>query len=128
MTIRVVRLGSPRAAGEGVRIGTVRRPPRGVPFASGVWATWPCTSKRRLGVLLVFVRFEPVRSAEPPSISGKAAVNASSASCEALRLATVSAFSCAAITVSTAVCVNTRGSSPRMRRSSSRASSGCAAR
>ena len=37
MAIRVVRLGSPRAAGEGVRLGTVRRPPRGVPkseFAS----------------------------------------------------------------------------------------------
>ena len=31
MAIRIVRLGSPRAAGEGVRIGTVRRPPRGVP-------------------------------------------------------------------------------------------------
>ena len=31
MSVRVVRLGSPRAAGEGVRIGTVRRPPRGVP-------------------------------------------------------------------------------------------------
>lgn len=30
MAIRVVRLGSPRARGEGVRIGTVRRPPRGV--------------------------------------------------------------------------------------------------
>ena len=29
--IRVVRLGSPRTPGEGVRIGTVRRPPRGVP-------------------------------------------------------------------------------------------------
>ena len=29
--IRVVRLGSPRLPGEGVRIGTVRRPPRGVP-------------------------------------------------------------------------------------------------
>lgn len=28
--IRIVRLGSPRAAGEGLRIGTVRRPPRGV--------------------------------------------------------------------------------------------------
>jgi uncharacterized protein YeaO (DUF488 family) len=40
MTIRVVRLGTPRAAGEGPRIGTVRRPPRGVPraqFASGNW-------------------------------------------------------------------------------------------
>ena len=30
MTIRIVRLGSPRAHGEGLRIGTVRRPPRGV--------------------------------------------------------------------------------------------------
>ncbi|WP_175921216.1 DUF488 domain-containing protein [Burkholderia latens] len=33
MAIRIVRLGTPRAAGEGVRIGTVRRPPRGVPKA-----------------------------------------------------------------------------------------------
>ena len=31
MTIHIVRLGSPRAGNEGVRIGTVRRPPRGVP-------------------------------------------------------------------------------------------------
>jgi len=30
MAIRVVRLGSPRARGEGLRLGTVRRPPRGV--------------------------------------------------------------------------------------------------
>jgi uncharacterized protein YeaO (DUF488 family) len=40
MSIRVVRLGSPRLSGEGVRIGTVRRPPRGVPkaaFASQDW-------------------------------------------------------------------------------------------
>ncbi len=37
MAIMVVRLGSPRARGEGLRLGTVRRPPRGVPkkeFAS----------------------------------------------------------------------------------------------
>lgn len=37
MAISVVQLGSPRAAYEGLRIGTVRRPPRGVPkseFAS----------------------------------------------------------------------------------------------
>ena len=33
MVLRVVRLGSPRAEGEGLRIGTVRRPPRGVPKA-----------------------------------------------------------------------------------------------
>jgi uncharacterized protein YeaO (DUF488 family) len=31
MAIRIVRLGSPRSKGEGLRIGTVRRPPRGVP-------------------------------------------------------------------------------------------------
>src|SRR5512143_3707432 len=31
MSIRIVRLGTPRASGEGLRIGTVRRPPRGVP-------------------------------------------------------------------------------------------------
>jgi len=40
MAIRVVRLGSARAANEGLRIGTVRRPPRGVPktkFASQNW-------------------------------------------------------------------------------------------
>jgi uncharacterized protein YeaO (DUF488 family) len=30
MSVRVVRLGTPRAADEGVRLGTVRRPPRGV--------------------------------------------------------------------------------------------------
>lgn len=40
MTLRIVRLGTPRAADEGLRIGTVRRPPRGVPkerFASDDW-------------------------------------------------------------------------------------------
>jgi len=40
MAVRIVRLGSPRARGEGTRIGTVRRPPRGVPkaeFASRDW-------------------------------------------------------------------------------------------
>jgi uncharacterized protein YeaO (DUF488 family) len=31
MAIHIVRLGSPRLPGEGLRIGTVRRPPRGVP-------------------------------------------------------------------------------------------------
>ena len=40
MAVRIVRLGTPRAKGEGTRIGTVRRPPRGVPkseFASQNW-------------------------------------------------------------------------------------------
>ena len=33
MSVRIVRLGSARRAHEGLRIGTVRRPPRGVPKA-----------------------------------------------------------------------------------------------
>lgn len=33
MAVRIVRLGSPRGKKEGLRIGTVRRPPRGVPKA-----------------------------------------------------------------------------------------------
>jgi uncharacterized protein YeaO (DUF488 family) len=40
MAIRIVRLGSERLAGEGLRIGTVRRPPRGIrktEHASGNW-------------------------------------------------------------------------------------------
>jgi uncharacterized protein YeaO (DUF488 family) len=57
MAIRIIRLGSPRAAGEGLRLGTVRRPPRGVRKAdyarrnyydvwlpdlapSGKWVSW----------------------------------------------------------------------------------------
>jgi len=40
VSVRIVRLGTARARGEGLRIGTVRRPPRGVPktkFASENW-------------------------------------------------------------------------------------------
>ncbi|HEU0006593.1 MAG TPA: DUF488 family protein [Terriglobia bacterium] len=40
MAVRVVRLGSKRSEGEGIRIGTVRLPPRGIPkaeFASQNW-------------------------------------------------------------------------------------------
>jgi len=40
MAVRIVQLGSDRVAGEGLRIGTVRRPPRGVAkseFASQNW-------------------------------------------------------------------------------------------
>lgn len=67
MALRVVRLGSPRGAGEGIRLGTVRRPPRGVRKAdfaakdyfdlwlpelapSAAWVKWalaePFTGKR----------------------------------------------------------------------------------
>ena len=40
MSLRIVRLGTPRLSAEGTRIGTVRRPPRGVPksqFAKQDW-------------------------------------------------------------------------------------------
>ncbi len=40
MAIRIVRLGSPRAPDEGTRIGTVRRPPRGVPKAEFARQNW----------------------------------------------------------------------------------------
>ncbi|MFI5445705.1 DUF488 domain-containing protein [Polaromonas sp. UC242_47] len=40
MAVKIIRLGTPRSSNEGLRIGTVRRPPRGVPkteFASQDW-------------------------------------------------------------------------------------------
>lgn len=40
MTVRVLRLGSARIEGEGLRIGTVRRPPRGVPKAEFSSQNW----------------------------------------------------------------------------------------
>lgn len=58
MGIRIVRLGAPRSGDEGLRIGTVRRPPRGVPkaeFATQDWYdTWlpelaPSTETIKLG-------------------------------------------------------------------------------
>lgn len=59
MAVRIVRLGSKRAAGEGTRLGTVRRPPRGVPkkdFARLDWYdVWfpllaPAVSTMKLGL------------------------------------------------------------------------------
>ena len=58
MALRIVKLGSPRMDDEGLRIGTVRRPPRGVPkteFANGNWYdVWypnlaPSTETMKLG-------------------------------------------------------------------------------
>ncbi|MFZ5493445.1 MAG: DUF488 domain-containing protein [Pseudomonadota bacterium] len=40
MVMRIVRLGSPRQVNEGVRIGAVRRPPRGVPKAEFARQDW----------------------------------------------------------------------------------------
>jgi len=59
MSVLIVRLGSPRIPGEGTRIGTVRRPPRGVPksqFAKQHWYdVWfpnlaPSLSAMKLGL------------------------------------------------------------------------------
>jgi uncharacterized protein YeaO (DUF488 family) len=59
MSIRIVRLGTPRAEHEGTRLGTVRRPPRGVPkkdFARLDWYdAWfpvlaPSTATMKLGL------------------------------------------------------------------------------
>jgi uncharacterized protein YeaO (DUF488 family) len=40
MAVRIVRLGSPRAPDEGLRLGTVRRPPRGVAKAEFAAQNW----------------------------------------------------------------------------------------
>ena len=40
MSVRIVRLGTPRLPDEGTRIGTVRRPPRGVPKAEFSTQNW----------------------------------------------------------------------------------------
>ena len=40
MAIRIVRLGTNRSRGEGLRIGTVRRPPRGVPKSQYAAQNW----------------------------------------------------------------------------------------
>ena len=58
MSIRIVRLGSLRHENEGIRIGTVRRPPRGVPKAEFAAQNWydvwfpnlaPSTETMKLG-------------------------------------------------------------------------------
>jgi uncharacterized protein YeaO (DUF488 family) len=40
MAVSVVRLGTPRRRGEGLRIGTVRHPPRGVPRSEHATRNW----------------------------------------------------------------------------------------
>lgn len=40
MTVRIVRLGGARTPGEGLRIGTVRHPPRGVPKSKHSAQNW----------------------------------------------------------------------------------------
>ncbi|HEV8311734.1 MAG TPA: DUF488 family protein [Burkholderiaceae bacterium] len=59
MSLRIVQLGKPRTPGEGLRLGTVRRPPRGVPKAEfssrdfyDVWVPTlsPSTELMKLGL------------------------------------------------------------------------------
>jgi len=59
MAIRVVQLGTPRAPGEGLRLGTVRRPPRGVPRTDypardfyDVWLPKPAPSEQLVKLVL----------------------------------------------------------------------------
>ena len=40
MAVRIVQLGTPRRRGEGIRLGTVRRPPRGVPKSQHAAQDW----------------------------------------------------------------------------------------
>lgn len=40
MSVRIIQLGSARESGEGLRLGTVRRPPRGVPKADYARKDW----------------------------------------------------------------------------------------
>ena len=88
MAIRVVRLGSERFSDEGLRIGTVRRPPRGVPkkeFASrnfyDVWlpilSPTPTTVKLGLGAKTdrEFARFVRKFRAEMSAPDPKSVIN-----------------------------------------------------
>ena len=75
-----------------------------------------------------FVRFEPVRSADPPKSSGSAGASPSSAFCEPLRVATVSAFALVFSTSARTCSGHPAGSSPAMRRRNCSARSGAAAR
>jgi len=62
--IRVVRLGTPRAPDEGPRLGTVRRPPRGVrktDYASGDWYdAWLPELSPSAALLSWFKRVQPL--------------------------------------------------------------------
>ena len=64
MAIRIVKLGSPRASNEGLRLGTVRRPPRGVrksDYASGDWYdTWLPELAPSAQLLSWFKRVQPL--------------------------------------------------------------------
>ena len=71
MAIRVVRLGSPRAAGEGVRLGTVRRPPRGVPKARFAADNWYDVWYPNLAPTLELMKMALSTHVEPESAASK---------------------------------------------------------
>jgi uncharacterized protein YeaO (DUF488 family) len=48
MAISIVRLGSKRRKGEGLRLGTVRRPPRGVPKSDRQWLAFSKAYRREM--------------------------------------------------------------------------------
>ena len=68
MAIRVVKLGAPRAPNEGPRLGTVRRPPRGVrkaDYASGDWYdTWLPELSPSAQLLSWFKHKQPIPDAD----------------------------------------------------------------
>lgn len=84
VAVRVVRLGSPRLDAEGLRIGTVRRPPRGVPKAEFAHQNWydvwfpnlaPSAETMKLGQLAanpadwaIFVKKYRAEMATPDSV------------------------------------------------------------
>ncbi|CFP63269.1 Uncharacterised protein [Bordetella pertussis] len=70
------------------------------------------------------VKFEPVRSAEPPSISGSRPASSAMANCDALRVATVSPLATVACRKASNRAAKPSGSSPFMRRVNSAASAG----
>ena len=63
MAIRIVRLGSERLADEGLRIGAVRRPPRGVPkteySARDIYDAWFPTLAPSEELLKAFAPIDP---------------------------------------------------------------------
>ena len=70
------------------------------------------------------VRFDPVRSAEPPTSSGRSGFRLSSTFCEALRVAIVSALRCVSAISARTWSSKPAGSSPATRRWNSAASAG----
>jgi hypothetical protein len=66
-----------------------------------------------------------VRSAEPPISSGKKPASVSSAFCDALRVAMVSALASVSFSSASAFAWKSSGSSPDMRRRNTTAASGC---